>query len=156
MKIIEFKNLLSAVDTVNFKHQNETKVPDHFHITEVGVITKDFIDCGGTLRKVKSANFQLWSSNDYDHRLKPEKLLNIIALSEKFFEMEDLDIEIEFQTETIGKYDLSYDQKTFILIPKQTDCLAPEKCEVPQEKIKVSLNGSVIQESCCSPEGGCC
>jgi hypothetical protein len=39
-------------------------VPEHFHVTEVGVVTKDFIDCGGTVRHEKVANFQLWDAND--------------------------------------------------------------------------------------------
>lgn len=31
-----------------FKLENGNSVPEHFHVTEVGIITKDFIDCGGT------------------------------------------------------------------------------------------------------------
>ena len=48
-------------------------VPSHFHVTEVGKITKHFIDCGGTVRNEEVVNFQLWQADDYDHRLHPEK-----------------------------------------------------------------------------------
>ena len=106
MKLSQIKAHLNTTETVDFKLQNGTSVPEHFHVTEIGVVTKHFIDCGGTIRNEKTANFQLWDANDTDHRLKPGKLLNIIALSEKVLEMEDLEIEVEYQTNTIGKYSL--------------------------------------------------
>lgn len=54
--------------------------PPHFHITEVGMSHKHFIDCGGTERKETKVNFQLWSSDDIQYRLKPQKVINIIRL----------------------------------------------------------------------------
>jgi len=78
MKLSEIKEILAKRESVNFKLENGQVVPEHFHVTEVGVITKDFIDCGGTIRHEKVANFQLWDANDFEHRLKAGKLLNII------------------------------------------------------------------------------
>ena len=151
MKLSEIKNHLNTAESVNFELENGTKVPEHFHVTEVGVITKHFIDCGGTVRNEKVANFHLWNANDTDHRLKPTKLLNIIALSEKLLGMEDLEIEVEYQAETIGKYDLGYNGKDFVLMSKQTNCLASDKCGIPTfEKVKETV------QSCCSPNSGCC
>jgi hypothetical protein len=157
MKLSEIKKHLSSAENVNFQLASGTMVPEHFHVTEVGVITKDFIDCGGTVRHEKVANFQLWNANDYEHRLKAGKLLGIIALSERVLGMEDLEIEVEYQAETIGKYDLDFDGKNFRLLPKQTTCLAMDKCGAPQEKQKVELAtlGS-SEQSCCTPGGGCC
>ena len=157
MKLSQIKQHLSTAEAVNFELENGTQVPEHFHVTEVGVVTKNFIDCGGTVRNEKVANFQLWDANDYEHRLKPQKLLNIIALSEKILGMEDLEIEVEYQSETIGKYDLEFDGKNFILTSKQTACLAQDKCGVPPQKQKVQLSSlAVANESCCTPGGGCC
>src|SRR6478609_3649239 len=157
MKLSEVKRILSNAESVSFKLENGTMVPENFHVTEVGVVSKHFIDCGGTVRNEKVANFQLWDANDYDHRLKPQKLLNIIALSEKVLGMEDLEIEVEYQSETIGKYDLEFDGKNFILTSKQTACLAQDKCGVPPQKQKVQLSSlAVANESCCTPGGGCC
>lgn len=147
MKLSELKAHLQTAEGVNFKLQNGTTVPDHFHVTEVGVVTKHFIDCGGKVRHEKVANFQLWDANDFEHRLKPAKLIHIIALSEKVLEMEDLEIEVEYQTETIGKYDLGFDGKDFMLLSKQTACLAKENCGVPEKE--------AIQ-SCCTPNSNCC
>ncbi|MBK7233446.1 MAG: hypothetical protein IPH93_14580 [Saprospiraceae bacterium] len=156
MKLSEIKKLLNEVDSVNFELQNGNKVPEHFHVTEVGVITKHFIDCGGTIRNEKVANFQLWDANDFEHRLKPAKLLNIIRLSEEKLGMEDLDIEVEYQSDTIGKYDLAFNGINFVLASKQTTCLASDSCGIPPEKLKVKLSDLTVQNACCAPGGNCC
>lgn len=155
MKLSEIKETLATAKSVNFRLENGNSVPEHFHVTEVGMITKDFIDCGGTVRHEKVANFQLWDANDYEHRLKAGKLLNIISLSEKILGMEDLEIEVEYQAETIGKYDLGYDGENFILISKTTACLAMDKCGVPAEKQKIEMV-NLASGSSCTPGGGCC
>lgn len=51
MKLSEIKQILETAETVNFKLEIGSFVPEHFHVTEVGVISKHFIDCGGTVRK---------------------------------------------------------------------------------------------------------
>lgn len=157
MKLSEIKKHLRSATAVNFQLPDDTFVPEHFHVTEVGIVDKHFIDCGGTVRKEKMANFQLWNANDTDHRLKPQKLIDIIALSEKILGMEDLDIEVEYQSTTIGKYALEYNGKNFVLLPKQTDCLAKDNCGNPEKK-KVALTdlSNRKQSSCCEPGGGCC
>lgn len=157
MKLSEIKTKLTELNSVDFELQNGTKVPEHFHVTEVGVVHKHFIDCGGTVRNEKMANFQLWNANDTDHRLKPQKLLNIIELSEKTLGIEDLEVEVEYQMETIGRYALEFNGKSFVLMPKFTDCLASDSCGIPQEKKKVRLSEIVVNNnSYCSPESNCC
>ena len=155
MKLSEIKVILATAERVNFQLENGNLVPEHFHVTEVGMVTKDFIDCGGTVRHEKVANFQLWDANDFEHRLKAGKLLDIISLSEKILGMEDLEIEVEYQADTIGKYDLEYDGKSFMLISKKTACLAMDKCGVPAEKQKIELV-NLAAGSTCTPGGGCC
>jgi hypothetical protein len=155
MKLSEVKLILKELKTIGFQLPNGNLVPKHFHVTEVGKISKHFIDCGGTVRNEEVINFQLWNANDYNHRLHPEKLLSIIELSEKVLKLEDLEIEVEYQATTIGKFGLDFDGKNFILTSKQTDCLAKDKCEIPVEKQKVKLS-DLNNEPCCSPNGNCC
>jgi hypothetical protein len=155
MNIEQIKNQLKSVDEVNFELQNGTMVPAHFHITEIGVVTKNFIDCGGTIRTEKVANFQLWNANDIDHRLKPEKLLSIIELSEEKLGLTNLEIEVEHQAETIGKYDLDFNGKNFVLVSKHTACLAEDSCGIPKEKLRVNLS-TLATGNTCTPGGGCC
>jgi hypothetical protein len=156
MKLSEIKNHLSSATGVTFQLPNGTFVPEHFHVTEVGMITKNFIDCGGTVRKESVINFQLWDANDFEHRLKAQKLLNIIALSEKVLGLEDLEIEVEYQDSTIGKYDLGYNGETFLLLNKQTACLAQDQCGIPADKQKVKLSEIGTDANCCTPGSGCC
>lgn len=155
MKLLEVKNILNQLEKIAFQLPNNELVPNHFHVTEVGKITKNFIDCGGTLRKEEVANFQLWNANDYDHRLHPEKLVNIIELSEKVLEMGDLEIEVEYQADTISKFGLDFDGTNFLLTAKQTDCLAKDQCGVPAEKPKVKMSELKSAPSC-EPNSGCC
>jgi hypothetical protein len=156
MKLSEIKDHLNNLEQITFMLPNGELVPTHFHVTEVGKITKHFIDCGGTIRNEEVANFQLWNADDYNHRLHPEKLSNIIALSEKVLGLEDLDIEVEYQGDTIGKFGLDFDGTNFLLTTKQTDCLAKESCGVPSEKPRIKLRELQEAEPCCSPNSGCC
>lgn len=155
MKLSEIKELLPHLENVAFQLEDGQYVPEHFHVTEVGIITKSFIDCGGTVRHEKAVNFQLWNANDYDHRLKPAKLLDIIKLSEEKLGIEDFEIEVEYQGETIGKYGLGFNGKNFVLQNKTTACLAPDACNIPIAKKKIRL-GESANASCCTPDSGCC
>lgn len=157
MKLSEIKQILPTLDNVEFQLENGAMVPEHFHVTEVGTVTKNFIDCGGTLRNEKMVNFQLWDANDFEHRLKPGKLLHIIELSEDKLGIEDHEIEVEYQGATIGKYDLGFNGKIFILKNKTTACLAEDACGIPPEKQKLSLSELTSKSnSCCTPNSGCC
>lgn len=153
MKLSEIKKHLSTAEAVNFKLPSGAFVPEHFHVTEVGLVTKHFIDCGGVERIEKVVNFQLWNADDFEHRLKPKKLMHIIALSEAKLGIGDLEIEVEYQSDTIGRYDLNFDGKDFELMPKQTACLAPDACGVPTSP-KVAFVG--LTQNSCTPGGGCC
>lgn len=157
MKLSEIKKHLSTALTVNFKLPTGAYVPEHFHVTEVGLITKHFIDCGGVERFEKVVSFQIWNANDTEHRLKPEKLLNIITLSENKLGIGDFEIEVEYQTETIGKYGLHYNGKEFLLIPKHTACLASDACGIKPLKLNLQLNQlQKVETACCTPGGSCC
>lgn len=153
MKLSEIKTILETVETVNFRLPDGSYVPEHFHVTEVGVVTRNFIDCGGTVRKEVVANFQLWDANDFEHRLKPKKLRNIIALSERVLGIEDSEIEVEYQGVTINKYGLDFDGKDFVLTVKNTACLAEDACGITETKKETEVKN---EQSCCTPGGGCC
>ena len=143
------KTTLATLEAVNFKLPDGTYLPPHFHVTEVGRVTKHFIDCGGVERSEVAANFQLWEAGDYDHRLAPQKFLHIVNLSRKILGDDDLDIEVEYQQNTIGKFGLDFDGTDFILTLKQTACLAQDACGIPDKQMPIKVVG-------CAPGGGCC
>lgn len=147
MKLSEIKSILATARSVNFQLENGTNVPEHFHVTEVGTVSKHFIDCGGVVREEYKVNFQLWDANDFEHRLKPQKLLNIIQLSERKLGMQDNEIEVEYQSDTIGKYSLEFNGTDFILISMKTACPAESACGIPKQEQSTNA---------CAPGSGCC
>ena len=155
MKLSEVKEALARINELTFRLKDGTQVPAHFHVTEVGSVKRHFIDCGGTVRKDEAINFQLWSANDHDHRLAATKLLNIILLSEEKLGLTNSNVEVEYQTATIGTYGLEFDGKDFVLTSMQTDCLAKDNCGITEKKetVMVSQPG---QTSSCDTASGCC
>ena len=154
MKLSEFKIHLKALEHISFQLPNGSSVPAHFHLTELGSIHKKFIDCGGITRIEEYANFQLWEADDYKHRLSPKNLIAIIEHSEKVLQMDDIEIEVEYQQETIGKYGIIFDGAQFVLTSKKTACLARDVCHAPA-KPKLSLQQLQTNTSC-DPNSGCC
>lgn len=156
MKLSELKNRLNGLSEINFELPNGNLVPKHFHVTEVGQVTKHFIDCGGTVRNEKVVSFQLWDAGDYDHQLVPQKLNDIITLSEKKLGIEDSEIEVEYQAETIGKFGLDFNGKNFLLTLKNTACLASDSCGTNEKKKLNLVDLRIASNVCCTPGSGCC
>ncbi len=158
MNLSAFKTALKSQEFPSFKLENGRRLAPHFHLTELGKISKDYIDCGGTLRQESWLNLQLWEADDYDHRLSSTKLLGIIRKTERQLALDDsLELEIEYQGATIGRYALSLEEGTFLLLAKQTDCLAKDACGIP-EALSLSQEALTSSEStqCCSPDSNCC
>lgn len=156
MKLSQIKKILEKIEKVDFVLPSGETVPKHFHVTEVGKVEKKFMDCGGSLRKEANINFQLWTANDHDHRLSAQKLKSIIEASEKSLSLEDLEIEVEYQSNTIGKYQLDFNNGKFILMNTRTECLAEDSCLIPEEKSSVNITSTDNSQNRCSPESGCC
>lgn len=157
MKLSTFKNHLEQLTELNFIQPNGYFVPRHFHITEAGLTTKHFMDCGGTVRTEKTISLQIWVAQDYEHRLTPKKLSGILKTAAPLFENEDLEIEVEYQLETVSRFGLNFNGNNFQMLVKKTDCLAKDTCGVPQEKTHKPLSELTPQNSsCCTPGGGCC
>jgi hypothetical protein len=156
MKLSQLRNHLNSTQELKFILPNGQIIPAHFHLTEAGLITKQFIDCGGTIRSEKAITIQLWTADDFDHRLSASKFISILKIAEPIFNAEDLDIEVEYQGDTIGKYSLDIDNENLLLIATQTSCLAKDKCGIPEAKSDVQLSELVASSSSCAPGGGCC
>lgn len=144
MKLSTFQQTLQTITHPIFVWSDGSKIPSHYHITEIWLIYKRYIDCWGELRNEMKISMQLRYADDLDHRLTSEKLLKIIDIYTDQISAQDLDIEVEYQADTIGKYWLTRDDGIYTLTPTQTDCLAKDACGIPQKQ----------QKSCCGV--GCC
>jgi hypothetical protein len=114
-------------------------VPQHFHVTEIGNVRKDFIDCGGTQRVTSCCLIQAWVATDVEHRIGAEKFLNILELGGKVLVGDFLPVEVEYEAGVISQYPLtavetSEEAVILTLSTKHTDCLAKEKCGIPEEE----------------------
>lgn len=152
MNLNELKVALEGMDKIQFSLPDGSKVPAHFHLTEIGKISKHFMDCGGKERLETKASLQLWSSIDFHHRLKAEKMIRIVEMSQEKLGLSDEEIEVEYQGETIGKYGLEVGADGFVLTSTNTACLAQEDCAIPV----VVKNIKEAASNCCSPASGCC
>jgi hypothetical protein len=136
MKLHELKDLLSRHPESNlcFLLPNEMPIQPDFHVTEVGHVAKQSIDCGGTRHSAEACVLQVWlAANDKDHRLTAGKLASILVLSKPLFPSEDVDIEVEYEDAAISQYPVSsfearQNELMFRLSHKHTDCLAREAC----------------------------
>ena len=137
MNVNDLHNLLAAHpgERMHFMLPDKSFVPAHFHITEVGRVRKDFIDCGGTVRSATTCLLQVWVAHDVDHRLETTKLAKIMEIAQPLLGSDQLPVEIEYEGEAISQYPLGGAESTpagllFYLGSKHTACLAPEKCGV--------------------------
>lgn len=124
-------------------------VPPHFHVTEVGRVQKDFIDCGGTRRSTTSCLVQVWVAADTDHRLDASKLAAILKLATPLLGSDELPVEVEYEGAAVSQYPLADAEATpggvlLTLGTKHTDCLAKDRCGVPL----------AAADGCAAP--GCC
>ncbi|MGB0768623.1 MAG: DUF6428 family protein [Phycisphaeraceae bacterium] len=122
-------------------------VAPHFHVTEVGRVRKDFIDCGGTARATDACVLQVWVADDVEHRLTAGKLGKIIELGRELFSGADLPVEIEYDVGVITQFAVALaetsDQTISLkLTGKHTACLAPDLCKV---------EGDAGDAGCCTP-----
>jgi len=157
---------LSDLQNVLSQHQAQklrmvlpdgSAVPSHFHVTEVGRVQKDFIDCGGTRRRALYGQLQLLVATDYDHRLSAQKLLKIIEMSQPILGDEPLPLTVEYGQKVavvyhVAKIDADHEVISLTLITPQTGCLAPDTCGLAPEESGLFKVGA----STCTPNSGCC
>lgn len=128
----------------------QNAIPAHFHVTEVGKVQKEFIDCGGTVRTETACVLQIWVADDVEHRLNTTKLAGIVQTAIAVLKLDDMPIEAEYGTETIARYSVCSAEvasSTVILTleAKHAGCLAPDRC---------GLN--VLPIVGCEPTSHCC
>lgn len=134
-------------------------VPSHFHVTEVGRVQKDFIDCGGTRRTSLSGQLQLLVATDFDHRLSAEKLLKILEMSEPILGSDPLPLTVEYGQKVAVVYavsNLAVEDSVLQIqlgVP-QTGCLAPDRCGLSNDEAGLFTIGAGTSDY--SPKSGCC
>lgn len=171
MNVEQFLSLLEANpdQALRIVLPDGQTIPAHFHITEVGHVSKNFMDCGGTRRKTESCMLQTWVFLDLHHRLSSSKLANILRMAGDVLPSLDLPVEIEHESGVVSQYPVTAgnsDGHTLTLTTglKHTACLAMDLCCAPATPaaadpitpIATADKPRVKAGACCTPSGGCC
>lgn len=159
MRLNELKSLLASHPERHFRIRlpDASPVPLSFHVTEIGLVHKTFLDCGGTRRETRACQLQVWVGEDYGHRIETGKMAGILEKGKALLPDDTVPVEIEYEDKVISQYtiaahELTDDAVILVLAHKHTECLAPELCGLPSINRLPALGG---KSSCCAPGQSC-
>jgi hypothetical protein len=167
MNLTELKAQLRAHPELNvsIRRPDGSLVPAHYHLTEVGHVAKNFVDCGGKFRSSEACVLQthFGSPRDDGHRLTAGKFAKILDLAKPILPSEDLLVEVEYDAGVISQSPLESITVTggtvqLHLGAKHTDCLAKEKCGT-DEGCGCAAEPIAEPAACCAAPAGanrCC
>ena len=151
MQLHELKSVLRdhSGQQIRFALPTGLEIPAAFHVTEVGQVSKVFVDCGGKVHSELKCVLQTWIGSDGDHRLSAETLGKILDLGRSVVATEALEVEVEYEDAAISQYPIAgwtsrEDMLVFDLEAKHTDCLAKLYCEP-----------SLGEDACCAGASSC-
>jgi hypothetical protein len=134
MKLSELRSVLEKhPDTLlRFALPNGDHIPAHAHVTEVGHVVKNFIDCGGVIGTGETVVLQTHVGQDVDHRLKSGRFAKILQLGERVLPHDQLEVEIEYDCCVVAQYPISEvrpagEYLDVVLDKRHTQCLAQER-----------------------------
>ena len=109
MKLNELRRLLDRHPTAlpRFVLPTGDSIPAHTHITEVGHLDRNFVDCGGVTGKEEKLVLQTHVGDDTDHRLRANRFAKILQLRNSLLPNSDLDVEIEFDCCVVSQYPIT-------------------------------------------------
>src|SRR4051812_49911434 len=107
-------------------------IPGHAHVTEVGHVVKNFVDCGGVTGKSETVLLQTHVGQDTEHRLKSGRFAKILQLGERVLPHDQLEVEVEYDCCVVAQYPVleikpAGEHLDVILGKRQTQCLAQER-----------------------------
>ena len=151
MKLFDLRLVLeSHPDTFpRFVLPDGNVIPPHAHVTEVGHVAKNFIDCGGVTGRSETVVLQTHVGRDTDHRLRSDRFAKILHLGERVLPHDQLEVEVEYDCCVVAQYPVvqarpSGNRLDLILGKRQTQCLAQERRK------------AAAPESCCANAESCC
>jgi hypothetical protein len=124
-------------------------IPAHAHVTEVGHLVRNFIDCGGLTGKEEKILLQTHVGNDTDHRLRSDRFAKILQLGNRVIPSADLDVAVEYDCCVVAQYPIAEARSdgqhlNLILRLGRTQCRARERRE-PE-----------TAAGCCATSAACC
>jgi hypothetical protein len=124
-------------------------IPAHAHVTEVGHVVRNFIDCGGLTGKDEKVVLQTHVGDDTGHRLRSDRFAKILRLGDRVVPSADLDVDVEYDCCVVAQYPIAKatpdgEHLNLILRRSRTQCRARERRE------------SKTAAGCCAASTACC
>ena len=124
-------------------------IPGHAHVTEVGHVVRNFIDCGGQTGQEEKVVLQTHIGRDTEHRLDSDRFAKILQLSERVLPNDRLDVQVEYDCCVVAQYPIAEarlegEHVDLLLSRGRTQCRAIERQE------------SATEEACCGTTAACC
>src|SRR5207249_10607967 len=96
MRLEDLQNALEANPgpVPRFVLPDGNYIPAHAHVTEVGHVVRNFIDCGGLTGKEEKVLLQTHVGDDTDHRLRSDRFAKILQLGSRVIPGADLDVDV--------------------------------------------------------------
>jgi hypothetical protein len=157
MKLTQLKSILRAQPGAypRFILPDGDHIPAHFHITEVGHVTRRFIDCGGKLHdRSDTCLLQTYVAGDIEHRLNAGTFAKILDLGAQVLPHDDLPVEVEYDCCVVAQYpiedaEINGEHLDIKLGQKHTDCLAKQKCGIDAERCGGHADAPVQETAAC-------
>ena len=126
-------------------------IPAHAHVTEVGHVAKNFIDCGGVTGRTETVVLQTHVGKDVDHRLRSDRFAKILALGERVLPHDQLEVEVEYDCCVVAQYPIEEvtpagDHLNVTLGKRRTQCLAQERQKAAR----------TVADACCATATAAC
>ena len=147
-------DLLSALDAkphrlMRFVLPDGDCIPEHAHVTEVGHVVRNFIDCGGATGKEEKIVLQTHVGSDTDHRLRSDRFAKILRLGNRVLPSENLDVDVEYDCCVVAQYPIAEARRdgehlNLILQRSRTQCRARTRREIE------------TTARCCATSAACC
>ncbi|HJT81265.1 MAG TPA: DUF6428 family protein [Chthoniobacterales bacterium] len=151
MTFSELQHLLQQYPAAfpRFILPNGDSIPPHAHVTEVGHVVRNFIDCGGKTGKEEKVLLQTHVGDDTDHRLRADRFARILQLGAALLPHSDLDVDIEYDCCVVAQYPIAAGEPegehlNFTLARGKTQCRARDRRQ------------TVTAETCCPTTSNCC
>lgn len=124
-------------------------IPAHAHVTEVGHVVRNFIDCGGLIGREEKVVLQTHVGADIHHRLRSDRLAKILQLGNRVIPSADLNVDVEYDCCVVAQYPIvevisDGEYLNLILQRGRTQCRAQGRRE------------SQMAAECCATSPACC
>lgn len=124
-------------------------VAAHAHVTEVGHVVRNFIDCGGITGREEKIVVQTHVGRDTNHRLRSDRFAKILELGKRVLPNAELDVDVEYDCCVVSQYPIAEarpagEHLDLILGRGRTQCR-------PNERRKTETS-----DACCSATAACC